>query len=44
MAPFEQANLIMPDGARVHYVRISPGTGWTDAVFESPSVPGRWAQ
>jgi RHS repeat-associated protein len=30
----------MPDGARVHYVRISPGTLWTDAVFESTSVPG----
>jgi len=37
---YQQADLIMPDGARVHYVRISPGTGWIDAVFESTSVPG----
>jgi RHS repeat-associated protein len=37
---YQQADLILPDGARVHYVRISPGTGWTDAVFETTSVPG----
>jgi RHS repeat-associated protein len=37
---YQQADLIMPDGARVHYVRISPGITWTDAVFESTSVPG----
>jgi RHS repeat-associated protein len=37
---YQFADLIMPDGARVHYVRISSGTGWTDAVFESTSTPG----
>jgi len=37
---YQQADLILPDGARVHYVRISPGVTWTDAVFETTSVPG----
>jgi RHS repeat-associated protein len=37
---YQFADLFMPDGAKVHYVRISPGTGWTDAVFESTSTPG----
>ncbi len=37
---YQQADLITPDGGRVHYVRISPGTGYTDAVFESTSTPG----
>jgi RHS repeat-associated protein len=37
---YQEADLIMPDGARVHYVRTSSGTGWTDAVFESTSTPG----
>jgi RHS repeat-associated protein len=37
---YTEADLIMPDGARVHYVRTSPGTGFADAVFESTSTPG----
>jgi RHS repeat-associated protein len=37
---YSEADMIMPDGARVHYVRTSSGTGWTDAVFESTSTPG----
>jgi YD repeat-containing protein len=37
---YQEADMIMPDGARVHYVRTSSGTGWTDAVFESTSTPG----
>ena len=28
------ADLVLPNGGRVHYVRISPGTGFTDAEFE----------
>lgn len=39
---YEQADLILPDGGRVHYVRTSPGTGYTDAVFESTSRPGMY--
>jgi RHS repeat-associated protein len=37
---YTEADLIMPDGARVHYVRTSSGTGFADAVFESTSTPG----
>jgi RHS repeat-associated protein len=37
---YTEADLIMPDGARVHYIRTSPGTGFADAVFESTSTPG----
>jgi YD repeat-containing protein len=31
---YQEADLILPDGGRVHYVRTSPGTNFTDAVFE----------
>jgi RHS repeat-associated protein len=30
---YQQVDLILPEGGKVHYVRTSPGTGWTDAVF-----------
>jgi RHS repeat-associated protein len=30
---YSEADLVLPDGAKLHYVRLSPGTGWTDAVF-----------
>ncbi|MGN6558114.1 MAG: RHS repeat-associated core domain-containing protein [Solirubrobacterales bacterium] len=36
---YKEADLILPDGGRVHYVRISEGTGWTDAVYRSTSSP-----
>ena len=36
---YDEADLIMPDGARVHYVRTSSGTGFTDAVFEHTATP-----
>jgi len=36
---YQTAELIMPDGARVHYVRISPGTNFTDAVYEAQTTP-----
>jgi len=32
--PYQEVDLILPDGGRVHYARISPGTSWSDAVFE----------
>ncbi|HEX3174788.1 MAG TPA: DUF6531 domain-containing protein, partial [Solirubrobacterales bacterium] len=35
-----EANLIMPDGQRIHYVRTSPGTGYSDGVYKSTSTPG----
>jgi RHS repeat-associated protein len=31
---YTQADLILPDGARIHYVRTSAGTGYADAVYE----------
>ncbi|MGH9905431.1 MAG: DUF6531 domain-containing protein, partial [Pyrinomonadaceae bacterium] len=36
---YQQADLILPDGGRIHYVRISPGTSWTDAVYEHTTTP-----
>ena len=39
---YQETDLILPDGGRVHYVRISPGTGFTDAVFESTTTPTRF--
>ncbi len=37
---YHEADLILPDGGRVHYVRISPGEGITEAEYESTSKPG----
>ncbi len=31
---YTYADLILADGGKVHYVRTSPGTGYTDAVME----------
>jgi len=36
---FREADLILPDGGRIHYVRISPGTSFTDAVYEHTATP-----
>jgi RHS repeat-associated protein len=36
---YQDADLILPDGGRVHYVRISPGTGFSDAVYEASTTP-----
>ncbi|KJK00268.1 hypothetical protein UB44_10620 [Burkholderiaceae bacterium 26] len=32
--------LILPDGGRVYFSRVSGGTGYTDAVFQSIAAPG----
>jgi RHS repeat-associated protein len=32
--PYTFMDLVGPDGSRIHYNRVSPGTGWTDAVYE----------
>ena len=37
---YQEADLILPSGAKVHYVRTSPGTGYADAVFENGNRPG----
>jgi len=36
---YQELDLILPDGGRIHYVRISPGTGYTDAVYEHTTTP-----
>jgi hypothetical protein len=36
---YQEADLVLPDGARVHYVRTSPGTGFLDAQFEHTISP-----
>ncbi len=48
---YQEADLVLPDGGRVHYVRTSPGVGFGDAVFAhtgSPTVFSgstiRWVQ
>src|SRR5215213_1497230 len=38
--PYTYQDLILPDGGRVHYERISPGTNWFDALYENLTVPG----
>ncbi|MGI0013411.1 MAG: DUF6531 domain-containing protein, partial [Nitrososphaera sp.] len=39
---WQEVNLILPDGGRIHYVRISPGTGFTDAEFEHTATPTKF--
>jgi RHS repeat-associated protein len=36
------ADLILPDGGRIHYDRISPGTGMLDMVLENTTAPTRF--
>lgn len=36
---FTYVELVLPDGGRIHYDRISPGTGAFDAVLEHTSTP-----
>jgi RHS repeat-associated protein len=37
---YTEADLVLPDGGRIHYVRITPGTGITDdMIFEHTSTP-----
>jgi YD repeat-containing protein len=38
--PWTYQDLILPDGARIYYPRISSGTGYTDAVYQNTSSPG----
>jgi RHS repeat-associated protein len=37
--PWTYIDLILPDGARIHYDRISPGTSWSDAIYEHTTTP-----
>ncbi|WP_029922947.1 RHS repeat-associated core domain-containing protein [Nevskia soli] len=42
MNPYTYQDLILPDGGRIHYPRISAGTSWTDAVYQNVSTPGKF--
>jgi RHS repeat-associated protein len=35
---YQYADLMMPDGGKVHYVRTSTGTGFQDAVFQAQAT------
>ena len=37
---FSWVALVLADGSQVKYARISPGTGFVDAVFENQATPG----
>jgi YD repeat-containing protein len=39
---YTEADLILPDGGRVHYVRTSPGTGFNDAVYQNTATPTKF--
>lgn len=38
-SPYDGTELVLPDGGRLRYDRISPGTGVNDAVLEHSSTP-----
>ncbi|HSU11450.1 MAG TPA: RHS repeat-associated core domain-containing protein [Pseudonocardia sp.] len=40
---YQQSDLVFPDGSRIHFVRISPGTSWADAVFRATDGWGDFA-
>lgn len=37
---YQEVDLVLPDGSRIHYSRISPGTGYTDAAFQNTTSNG----
>ena len=40
---YQQADLVFPNGSHIHFIRISPGTGYTDAVFRATNGWGDFA-
>jgi len=40
--PYTYVDLILPDGGRIHYPRISSGTGFADAVYEHTATPSKF--
>lgn len=36
---YTEADLNLPNGGQLHYVRISPGTGYADAIYEHTATP-----
>jgi RHS repeat-associated protein len=41
---YQEADLILPEGGKIHYVRTSSGTGPFDAVFEHTATPTAFYQ
>jgi RHS repeat-associated protein len=39
---YQQADLVMPDGSKIHYERVSPGVSYPDAVFLNTTSPTEW--
>jgi RHS repeat-associated protein len=39
---YQEADLILPDGGRVHYVRTSPGESFIGAEYRSTNTPGKY--
>jgi RHS repeat-associated protein len=39
---YNEVDLILADGSRIHYVRVSPGTAYWDAVYEHTSSPSKF--
>ncbi len=37
---YQETDLVLPDGGRIHYVRITPGNDIQTAVFEHTATPG----
>ncbi|MEU8261967.1 pre-peptidase C-terminal domain-containing protein [Micromonospora sp. NPDC048999] len=37
---YSEADLVFPDSGKVHMDRISPGTGWADAVYKAVDTTG----
>src|SRR5947199_2042088 len=40
--PYTYQEVVMPDGSRVRFDRISPGVAYNDAVYQSVSAPGEF--
>ena len=36
---YSYGDLVLPDGGRIHYTRITPGNGAVDGIFEAQSTP-----
>jgi YD repeat-containing protein len=39
---YTEADLVLPDGSLIHYVRTSPGTGYLDAIYQHSATPTRF--
>nr|WSS66327.1 polymorphic toxin-type HINT domain-containing protein [Streptomyces sp. NBC_01177] len=39
---YKEVDLYLPGGAKVHFTRTSPGTGYSDAVFEPLDTPSEF--